>query len=151
MPSSGFLRQLRHLACLAAVVASWGCSSEDAGLACDTGVEDVHYSHGWQDSTGECVTTWVMFELQCESWGPPAIKVGLTDDGQLAPSNQAHAERLWFERTDATIPHLPSNVVDTGLSHSGRSLYIAADYQAAYVQTPTSTELWARVVTGSCA
>lgn len=92
-----------------------------------------------------------MSEHQCESWGPPAIQIGLTDDGQLAPYSQANAERLWFERTDAVIVHLPSNVVDTGLSHSGRSLYIAADRQAAYVQNPTGTELWARVETGSCA
>lgn len=92
-----------------------------------------------------------MFELQCERWGPPAIQIGLTDDGQLAPYNQANADRLWFERTDRAIAQLPPDVVDTGLSHSGRSLYIAADRLAAYVQTPTGNELWARIETGACA
>lgn len=156
MPASSFPTRLLHLAWLAVVVTAWGCSGDgssgDASLACDRTVEaGVHYAVEWQDSSGSCVTGWVMSEHQCERWGPPAIQIRLTDDGQLAPYNQANADRLWFERTDRTIAPLPSNVVDTGLSHSSRSLHIAADRQAAYVQTPTGIELWGRVDTGSCA
>ena len=91
-----------------------------------------------------------MFELQCTPEDAGTIRIGLTDDGMLAPYNRPDAKNLWYVKTDTILDELPQDAIDTGLSHTGRSLYIASGRESAYVDTRQVVESWRRVNNASC-
>ena len=118
---------------------------------CDLSAEsEVNYSVVWQDSTGSCVSESIMFELQCAPSSPFSIRIGLTENGELAPYNKPDAENLWYMRSDRTLDELPLGTIDTGLSHTGRSLHIASNRETAYVVTGQLVESWQRVNVAAC-
>lgn len=151
MSSTSSLRLLASLLYIGSAMAAWACSDAGPSAPCDWSAESgIHYAVEWQDHTGSCVSSSVMFENQCTPGGRFAIRLGLTDDDKLAPYNQPDAQNLWYVRTDTTVEELPQDAIDTGLSHTGRSLHIASDRETAYVDTRQAVESWRRVNTSSC-
>lgn len=145
------IRLLQYLACLVLAAGNTGCSDENVSAPCDRTAESgAYFSIRWQDSAGGCVSSSIMFEVQCEPFSPIGISLGLTEDDTLAPYNRSDTENLWYQRTSVVLDRLPPDIIDTGLSDGDRRLYIAADRNTAYVQTPTGNEQWRRIVTGTC-
>lgn len=151
MSSNSGLRFLQCALCLGLALTAMSCSEETRVRgACEQDIEDVHYSSMWQDSTGACVPSSIMFELRCEPDNRLAIRLGLTQTGMLASYKQSNAINLWYLRTDSTLPELPPGAMRTGLFSRGRELYIAADHESAYVQTAQEVEIWQRHNTLGC-
>ena len=104
----------------------------------------------WQDNTGACVSSSIMFELRCESNHRLSIHLGLTETGMIVSYDQSDAIDLWYQRTDSTIAELPLDAMPTGLFSRERELYIAADHESAYVRTEQKIEIWQRYNNLAC-
>ena len=150
MSSNSVLRLLQCALCLALALTAVSCSKDADRAACERDVEDVHYYAQWQDSTDRCVSGSIMFELQCESHNPYSIRLGLTEDGVLAPFKQSDARNLWYQKTNSTIAQLPPGAIRTGLFSRERELFIAADRESAYVRQEQGIEIWQRHNNLSC-
>lgn len=161
MLTNRVLRFLRCALCLAMALTTMSCANGADRVACERDMEDIHFTTQWQDISGWCVSGTIMYEYQCEPGEPHIIRLGLTEDGALAPRYQSDARSLWYLQTDSTIAQLPPDAIPTGLFSRERVLHIAADRESAYVRThdidreseyvrTQDIEIWQRHDTISC-